>query len=416
MNILQVTTFFYPDSIGGSNRVVYELSKALAARGHEVHVMTRRIDASFPVHEELDGMHVHRYAGPGHRWLIRNFHAIFNIPRLYWQLRQTLDFDVINYHDLFSALGINLATRGQDVPKVATNYSLGYLETIIENPTIGVNSLKSLVHGYLVQAYSRVLKSIEYWNLRQAANIIVLGDFSKYHLKHYLRFQDQDITIIPGGVDLQKFHPREQDRAALKEDLGIAGHRPVLFTVRRLAHRMGLENLIQAMVLVKQEHPDVLLLIGGQGHLKEHLQDLVFRFALTGTVKLLGLVPESRLIAYYQAADFFILPTLSLEGFGLIILEALACGCPVLGTPVGNIPYLLNPLSPDLVFPDSSPGAMAVRINSMLSDPEKLQVLRPEGVRYAKAHFQWDYAAAMTEKLFLNLGAGAQQNSRRMLL
>jgi len=404
VNILQVTTFFYPDSVGGSNRVVFEISKGLAARGHNVHLLTRRIDKGFPVHEEIEGIHVHRYEAPGKRWLIHNFHAVINIPRLFRELSSALDFDLIHYHDVFSSLGINLATLGKRIPKVATNYSLGYIETLIENPPeAGGSSTARLIGKALVKAYARVIKGIERWNLSQAAKIIVLSDFSRDHLRRFLGFREEDIVIIPGGVDLDTFHPGDGDRPALKKALGLEPDRPLLFTVRRLAYRMGLDNLIKAMVEVRKRRPDVLLIIGGGGHLRDMLQELVMRLNLEDNVRLIGLIDEEKLPIYYQAADLFILPTQALEGFGLITLEALACGCPVLGTPVGNTPDLLRPLDPGLIMGGTDPQSMATAIADMLAAREKLEALRGRCAGYARQNFSWDKAVVATERVLTEI-------------
>lgn len=387
--------------------MVFELSKGLAARGHNVHVLTRRVDKSFPVHERLTGIHIHRYKSSGHRWLVRNLLAMFSIPKLFRELCSTVDFDIIHYHDAFAALGINLAATGNGIPKIATNYSLGFLETAIENPSeMKKSAIHRFAHQVLVKGYSQIIRGIESWDLRQAARIIVLSEFSKTHLKEFLGFKDEDVIVIPGGVDLEKFHPAGQDRSALKEALGIGADRSFLFTVRRLVHRMGLDNLIQAMVEVRKYQPQVLLVIAGEGHLRGNLQYLVKKLDLEENVKLIGSLADERLSAYYQAADLFILPTLALEGFGLIILEALACGCPVLGTPVGNIPDLLAPLFPDFVFANTNPEAMATRIIEMLAYRDKLESLRQTCAQYAQT-FSWGRVADLTEELYLDIISAA---------
>jgi glycosyltransferase involved in cell wall biosynthesis len=122
---------------------------------------------------------------------------------------------------------------------------------------------------------------------------------------------------------------------------------------------MGLEELIQAIGLAARLCPGILLLIAGDGYLKATLQHLIVRERLERNVLLLGFVPEESLPVYYEAADIFVLPTQKLEGFGLSTIESLACGTPVLGTPVGATPEVLSALEPQLLFSDSTPSAMA---------------------------------------------------------
>jgi glycosyltransferase involved in cell wall biosynthesis len=100
---------------------------------------------------------------------------------------------------------------------------------------------------------------------------------------------------------------------------------------------------------------------------------------------------------YYQAADFFVLPTLDLEGFGLVTLEALACGTPVLGTPVGETVEILSGLNPYLLFASSRPEDMARGILEHLSAPA---ISRERCRRYVLEHYSWDRTTIELEALF----------------
>ena len=137
---------------------------------------------------------------------------------------------------------------------------------------------------------------------------------------------------------------------------------------------MGLDRLIEAMATLVCQVPDVLLLIGGSGSQRAALEALVRALGLDKHVTFLGFVPEGDLPRYYQAADVFVLPTRELEGFGLVTAEALACGTPVLGTPVGATPELLEPLDAGLVFRDATAEAMAEDLAVLLT---RLAAIRP---------------------------------------
>ena len=105
---------------------------------------------------------------------------------------------------------------------------------------------------------------------------------------------------------------------------------------------MGIDNLIEAFHRSKILRQKGLLLIGGKGLLEDRLKSMVENYDLHGSIRFLGHIPEIDLPQKYQAADFFVLPTRNLEGFGLVILEAMASGTPVLGTPVGAIPEVIG--------------------------------------------------------------------------
>ena len=152
-----------------------------------------------------------------------------------------------------------------------------------------------------------------------------------------------------------------------------------MLAVRRLVRRMGLEDLIDAIGLLKHRHPDVLLLIAGKGKIGEELQQRIDAAGLQDNVKLLGFVPDNHLAALYRAATVSVVPTVALEGFGLITVESLASGTPVLVTPVGGLPEAVAGLSDDLVLPSTGADAIAegsvARCRARSRCPTRLQAL-----------------------------------------
>jgi glycosyltransferase involved in cell wall biosynthesis len=122
---------------------------------------------------------------------------------------------------------------------------------------------------------------------------------------------------------------------------------------------MGLATLLEAMSTVKVAVPDVLLCIAGQGPIRKTLEDQVAALGLQDNVRFLGFVKETMLPHLYYAADFNVVPTAALEGFGLVAAEAMGTGTPSLVTPVGGLPEIVAALSPDLVFRSSSASDIA---------------------------------------------------------
>ncbi len=234
--------------------------------------------------------------------------------------------------------------------------------------------------------------------------MIVLSDFSRRQLLGLHGSLTVPVLTVPGGADLARFRPAA-DRAAVRRALGIPGDGLFLFTVRDLEPRMGLDGLVRALALVRKDLA-VRLVIGGEGRLRAELEALVSTLRLQDIVKFAGLIPEGDLPRYYQAADCFILPTRALEGFGLVTVEALACGTPVLGTPVGATPEILSPLAPELLTDDASPEALARgirRVAPLLEDQD--QVFRGRCRAHAERHYSWQGAVARLEELLVELAA-----------
>jgi glycosyltransferase involved in cell wall biosynthesis len=169
--------------------------------------------------------------------------------------------------------------------------------------------------------------------IRRCHHVIVLSEFMKQQVIATHGITPKSITVVPGAADPAMFYP-PQDRNEIRRELKLPENRTILFTVRNLVPRMGLEHLLEAMTMLGEEQRDLLLLIGGDGQLRSRLEEHILSKGLHDAVRLLGFVPEDQLAKYYQASDLVVMPTLQLEGFGLVTVEALACGTPVMGTPV----------------------------------------------------------------------------------
>lgn len=226
---------------------------------------------------------------------------------------------------------------------------------------------------------------------RKAVSFIVLSEAFKKILHQNYRVPLDRIQVIPGGVDFEHFQTELSQNEA-RNDLSWRHDRPTIFALRRLAKRMGLENLIGAIAEVKPRYPDIMLYIAGKGPLRPTLETLIKELGLEENVSLLGFVSDEQLPVMYRAADFSIVPTVALEGFGLILVESLAAGTPVLGTPVGGIPEILNPLNSNLILEGSEPNQIARGIVEVLSGQRWL----PDSAScrlYAESNYAWPVIA-----------------------
>ena len=164
-------------------------------------------------------------------------------------------------------------------------------------------------------------------------------------------------------------------RREARERLGwpVEPERRIVFCVRRITRRMGLENLLAAVSGLVVAHPDLILMIGGKGPILEELRTQVARQGLENHVRLLGFLPEADLPIAYRAADFTVVPSVSLEGFGLVILESWAAGTPVLVTPVGGMPEVVRPFAADCVLAGSGVEDLVHGMDRVLRGEQRLQ-------------------------------------------
>ena len=150
---------------------------------------------------------------------------------------------------------------------------------------------------------------------------------------------------------------------------------------------MGLDHLVRACAILASQGHRFSLVIGGSGPLREELEADIARYNLTETVHLVGRIPEELLPLYYAAADCFVLSTRSLECFGLIVLEAFACGTPVIATPVGSIPEVMGKFFDGWLTVDTSAKAMANRMRDFLTG--NINCERESLRRHAEHYSAW---------------------------
>jgi glycosyltransferase involved in cell wall biosynthesis len=239
---------------------------------------------------------------------------------------------------------------------------------------------------------------IEHLVYRRATRFVVLsGAFRDVLTTHY-GVDPARIRCVPGGVDVERFRPSVSKRRA-RLRLGWAPDRPTLFSARRLVHRVGLLPLVDAMQEVVRHVPDAQLFIAGKGPLAPILSRRIAERGLEDHVVLLGFLPEADLPLAYRAADLSVVPTQSLEGFGLVAAESLSAGTPPLVTPVGGLPEVVSGLSSTLVFDAASPAAMADRLVQVLRGGLPLPSTA-DCRAYALNHFSWERIAQQTRSVY----------------
>jgi glycosyltransferase involved in cell wall biosynthesis/SAM-dependent methyltransferase len=396
---------------GGGERVVWEQARRLAARGHRVRVVSRLPEEGGPRLTTREGVGLRHFAVPRRPALDFVRGSVLGARRAVREEMRTYGADVVHVYQPLSALG---ALTSGALGGVATLYTFLSPAPLEYDARRGTTALHR--PGLAGRAGSLLLRAAERWSLRHVERIHVLSDYSAEQLRQLYGVIGDRVVKIPGGADTERFRPPEVAREAIRARLGWPRARRILFTVRNLQPRMGLDELIHALDRLRRHVPDVLLVIGGEGALRGELAALVDRLDLGAHVRLLGFVPEDDLPRCYQAADAFVLPTQALEGFGLVTVEALACGTPVLGTHVGATPEILGPLSKALLFRGTTAAAMADDLARFLDeaahDPAGAERLRKACRAYAEAQYGWQGAVERLEATLAALagcdGAGAR--------
>lgn len=388
MHILVTSLRHYPDRPGGAERLTYDEARYLAAAGHRVTVLAATEGDAREV--ERDGnINLLRYKP-------HSFHA--GDPRRAWAhqaaakdtLRRHLDasVDIVHGHAPLTYLTA-CDLLGSRARRVFSVHSPASMEMEITWPRRSVADKVRRAFGL------PLINRMERQCVERSTAVTAFSEFTRQQLIriHGEKAGDR-VQVIPGWVDVDRFQIID-DRAAAKKSLGWPLDIPVMFTLRRLVPRMGLDRLIRAVRLVRDRGQALHVVIGGDGPLREELKQLSASLGLDEWVQFAGRVPDSELPKMYGACDAFLLPTAALECFGLIAIEALACGRPVLATPVAGIPELLSRFESrwlarswdenaiaDLIsaffsgtLPDHAPAELRQRAQELYSQEERLRQL-----------------------------------------
>jgi asparagine synthase (glutamine-hydrolysing) len=398
LNLLMVADVDPVHVIGGAERMLNEHACRLAERGHRVTVLTRRENPEYPAEEVHRGVRVvrHPVRGGGAVGFIRS--VLREGGAAFARLSAEEPFDLINVHQPLAGAAVIRCPESRGIPVLYTYLSPWADEYRVRavRRSAGRKGPAAAATGAWIGINTHLRQRMEHSVVRRSDRVLVLSKFTCTQLRDFHAMPEDQPVIIPGGVNTDRFSPPE-DRQALRRELGLA--EGLLFlTVRNLVPRMGLDALIDAMRPVADAHPEVTLVIGGSGPLRESLEAQVRRLGLERNVRFAGFIPEALLPGYYGAADLFILPTRCLEGFGLVTVEALACGTPALGTPIGGTQEILSGFGSEFLFAGTSSEEMAARILERvagLRDP----ALRERCRRFVLDRYGWDVLIPQVEAL-----------------
>ena len=381
--LLVVGLGWFPTTPGGMDRYGYELIQQLAATGDEIDLCGVGLPSISP-HQtiSLTNLADPKTSLPQRLWNVRhNFRQHFrHLPSGKSPL---LHLDAINLHFSLYSFPI-LPDLPADVPVTCSFHGPWALESQQEGEKPWHVAFK---------------RWIELRVYRRCDRFLVLSHAFGEILHREYQVPWEQIHIVPGGVDIDRFQAN-LTRQQARETLGFPQDRPILFVPRRLVQRMGIDILFQALVEVKSKVPNVWLAIAGKGALRPVLEQQVQELGLQDHEKFLGYVPDEQLPVAYQAADLTVVPSQSLEGFGLILLESLACGTPVLSTPVGGMPEVLRPFQPALVTETPAADALAARLIDLLTGAIPLPD-RSACREYAVNNFDWKIIAPKLREVLL---------------
>lgn len=361
MKTLQLGLDWFPERAGGLPRYFYDLMASAEESGIEARGL---VAGSEQVRVDSAGQ-VQAFAP-----------RTASLPRRLWAARQAIareaaQFDpdlLVSHFALYTLPGLDRFS----CPMAVHFHGPWAFESAVEG------------HQGLRQKTKLMLEQAVY---KRSNRFIVLSKAFRDVLTDQFGVAPEKVKIVPGGVDIDRFDVSLSPEEA-RERLGWPKDRWIIVAVRRLVRRMGLDNLVEAMALLARTHPEVLLYIGGRGPMAEELSRMIAERGLEEHVKLLGFISNDDLPLAYRAADVSVVPTVALEGFGLIAAESLAAGTPALVTPIGGLPEVVSGLDEGLVFEGGSAVQMAARFGEVLSG-ERVLPSAAQCLAYTRRNFAW---------------------------
>lgn len=381
---------------GGMNVYVRDLSRELGRRGLALDVFTRSQDQHQPhVKEDLGygNRVIHIPAGP--EVPLAKDILYTHVPEFVGGVRefarsQGLTYDLVHSHYWLSGVAARSLRAAWGTPFVQMFHTLGIMKNrVAQNPGEREGDLRIRVETELLHDADRVI----------AATPAELAQ-----LQWLYRADIRRVTVIPPGVDLTHFYPRPAAEARAR--LGLDPDAHLILFVGRIEPLKGIETLFQAVARLRAEglcdvRRTIVALVGGNPNASTatgdynaelaRLQRLREQLDLSELVTFIGAQDQDALPDYYAAAEMVIMPS-HYESFGMVALEAMACGTPVIASEVGGLAYLVRDGETGFHVPDRDPEILADRICRLLSNPGRRRQFGEQAARHAQA-YSWQLIA-----------------------
>jgi len=376
---------------GGLNVYVREVCSAFSDRGIATDVFTRLQSRDDPAVEALAPLSrvIYLPAGNG----LDKYSLVNEVPAFASQIAAFTESAGIQYDLLFSHYWLS----GEVACMLRPQLAAGWAHVA---HTLGLVKNRSLASGARPEPPLRI--RIEGEIAQQADLLLASTPEEADELINSYRARSDRVSVVPPGVDLATFRPLDRDESRRK--IGYNGG-PLLLFVGRLERLKGVEIAIHALALLSDRtHPDLRLLVLGEDSRdgdeseKERLKAIASTLGVRGRVDFLGSVAHHELPYFYSAADACIMPSYS-ESFGLVGLEAQACGCPVVASDVPGLRSVVRDAVSGYLIDGNDPAAYAERIGRLLSDPQLAQQMGRHGSLLAQ-RFSWMRTADRLEALF----------------
>jgi len=381
VRIAMVSWEMPPLVVGGLAAHVDGLSRALAGAGHEVVVLTLH-HPDVPDDYVIDGVRVLR-AHTDLPWLPDSdlIARMSSGNHKLVQLSAALDGwrpDVVHAHDWLVAWAGDDLQALWGVPLVAT-----------------IHATERGRHGGSIPAGEpAAINSVEWWLTFQAATVITCSRYMRDEVRGAFQLPPDKVQVVPNGVDAAVWEPALPEQRAGGPSLVVAWG--------RIQYEKGFQTLVAALPALRRRHPDLRVVIAGRGSFLGELEAIAQGLGVDHMVRFPGFVPDDELRHLLHTCSCAVIPSLY-EPFGIVALEALAAGAPLVAAASGGMAEVLDGTGAGLLYPPGDAGALAGALGRMLAEPGLATASRAAGAHLVHDLYRWDAVAAATVPLYAAL-------------
>ena len=382
MKVGKLSWEFPPRVVGGIARHCEGLAKALVQQNHEVHLFTLDFPGS-PNYEEMDGVKVYRASTElGHpnflTWVL-----LFNhfLAKRMADVSQSIDFDVIHVHDWLAAFSGISFKHYMKKPMVLTVHSteVGRAQGLHSPNSFSING-------------------IEWWATYEADRVIVCSQSMKNEICGHFNLPLDKVDVIPNAIDPTKYQT-SVDRGSVRQRYGVGYGEKLILCVGRLVPQKGIEYFIRAIPSIAKRYPEAKFIIVGEGWSRDILEAEARSSGQGRKIRFTGFASDKEVINLMTSADVLVVPSVY-EPFGIVALEGMATGVPVVASQVGGLSEVIEHDRTGLFVYPRSPKSIAWGIDRILSDPDHAKWLTENAKEKLHKAYSWETVAMKTVEVY----------------
>ncbi len=380
ITVLFVAWEYPPLIVGGLSRHAYDLSKALAKDGCEVHVLTTATEGakSFEVRH---GVHIHRVEGlepqanEFYHW-VGGLNLAFTDYAI--ELSNYISFDLIHAHDWLVCVAAKAIKEAMKIPLIAT--------------------IHATEHGRNGGIFTKLQKEISHkeWQLTYEANkVIVCSNYMKKEVQQVFQLPVEKLTLIPNGVDKEMLKSNQSNW----KDIFGSSDDIFIFSVGRMVSEKGFQTIIDAAPSILTIYPNVKFIIAGKGPLLEEYRKQIIEKNLEKSLYFVGFIDDKLRNEMFHGCDICLFPSYY-EPFGIVALEGMIAGKPTIVSQTGGLSEIVTHDETGLTIYPKDVESLVAQVIRCIKDEELRSKISKNGKKLVEAHYSWEFIAKKTTEVY----------------